>query len=122
MKKTLHVLIALAAAALFVNAAPAQEVYKPGNGVTLPRLKKEVRPQYTQEAKDAHIQGTVVVDCVVLDSGKVSNVTISRSLDPTYGLDKQAVKAAEQWEFEPGTKDGKPVAVRISIELTFTLK
>jgi len=122
MKKTLHVLLALAAVALFVTVAPAQEVYRPGNGVSLPKVTKKVDPKYTQEARDAHIEGKVVVDCVVLENGKVSNVTIVRSLDPTYGLDEQAVKATEQWEFEPGTKDGKPVPVRISIELTFTLK
>jgi protein TonB len=122
MKATLHALIVLAAVGLIVNVAGAQEAYRPGNGVTLPKVKKQVKPEYTQEAKDAHIEGTVLVDCVVLESGKVDRVQISRSLDPTYGLDKQAVKAAEQWEFEPGTKDGKPVPVRITIELTFTLK
>jgi TonB family protein len=39
-----------------------------------------------------------------------------------FGLDQQAVDAARQWTFKPGTKDGKPVAVRVHIELTFTLK
>jgi TonB family protein len=122
MKKTLHALIVLAAVVSIVNVARAQEAYRPGNGVTLPKVKKEVRPQYTQEAKDAHIEGTVLIECVVLESGTVSDAKVVRSLDPTYGLDKQAVKAAAQWEFEPGTKDGKPVPVRIAIELTFTLK
>src|SRR6266436_6301682 len=122
MKKTLHALVALAAVVLFVSTAVAQEAYKPGNGVTLPKVKKQVKAEYTQEARDAHIEGTVVVDCVVLESGKVDRAQVIRSLDPTYGLDKQAVKATQQWEFEPGTKDGKPVPVRISIEITFTLK
>ena len=44
------------------------------------------------------------------------------SLDPTYGLDEQAVAAAKRWEFKPGTKDGKPVAVRVTLEMSFTLK
>jgi len=47
--------------------------------------------------------------------------TVVRSLDPTFGLDAQAVIAARQWIFKPGTKDGQPVAVRVMIEMTFTL-
>jgi protein TonB len=47
---------------------------------------------------------------------------VSRSLDSTFGLDQEAIKAAKQWLFKPGTKDGKPVAVRVMIELTFMLK
>jgi periplasmic protein TonB len=100
----------------------APQVYAPGNGVTLPSVVKEVRPEYTKEAKEARIQGTVLLDCVVLTDGKVGNVSVSRSLDSTFGLDQEAVKAAKQWLFKPGTKDGKPVAVRVMIELTFMLK
>jgi TonB family protein len=59
---------------------------------------------------------------VVLADGNVGDVTVARSLDTTYGLDQQAVNAAKQWTFKPGTKDGKPVAVRVNIELKFTLK
>ena len=47
---------------------------------------------------------------------------VTQSLDTQFGLDAQAVKAAKQWLFKPGMKAGKPVAVQISIELTFTLK
>ena len=105
------------------SVVSAQTVYTPGNGVTLPQVIREVKPQYTQEAKDAHIQGTVVVDAVILTDGNVDqNVKVARSLDPTYGLDNEAVKAARQWKFKPGTKNGEPVAVRVQIELTFRLK
>ena len=91
-------------------------------GVTLPQVVKEVRGQYTQEAKDAHIEGTVVMTIVVQDNGKVGDVQVSRSLDPTYGLDKQAVEAAKLWEFKPATKDGKPIAIRVDLEMKFILK
>ena len=47
---------------------------------------------------------------------------VTQSLDKEYGLDTQAVEAARQWLFKPGTKDGKPVAVRVALEMTFTLK
>jgi len=100
---------------------PAQ-VYRPGEGVTQPRLIKEVKPEYTSEAMQARIQGSLQLEAVVLESGLVGDVTVVRSLDTVYGLDDQAVKAVKQWEFEPGTKDKKPVAVRIEVEITFTLK
>src|SRR5262245_55508602 len=93
--------------------AQEQTVYNPGNDVTLPVVIKQVKAQYTQEAKDAHIEGVVVLEVVVLADGKVGDVKVIKSLDPTYGLDQQAIKAMKQWFFKPGTKDGKPVAVRV---------
>lgn len=45
-----------------------------------------------------------------------------RSLDPTFGLDLQAISAVKLWKFADGTRLGEPVAVRITIELTFTLR
>ena len=97
-------------------------VYHPGNGVTLPRLVKEVKPQYTSDAMRAKVQGTVLVECVVRPDGSVSDVQVIRSLDSIFGLDGEAIKAAKQWRFQPGTRQGEPVAVAITIELTFTLR
>ena len=105
---------------LTVTAIP-QQVYEPGNGVTMPIVVKEVRPQYTKAALDKKIQGRVLLRAVVLENGHIGNdVEVLTSLDAD--LDQQAVAALKQWEFKPGTRDGKPVAVRISCELTFTLK
>ncbi len=97
-------------------------VYQPGNGVTLPRVLREVKPQYTSDAMRAKIQGTVLISCVVMPDGSVSDVHVVRSLDPTFGLDQEAMKAARAWKFAPGTRMGEPVPVQISIELTFTLR
>ena len=47
---------------------------------------------------------------------------ISKSLDPEYGLDQQAMDAAKQWKFTPGMKDGKAVDVQVTIEMRFALK
>jgi TonB family protein len=105
-----------------VSAQSRPEVFKPGDGVSLPRLTTEVRPRYTKEAMDAKIEGTVTLRAVVLASGDVGDVELVRSLDDKYGLDRNAVAAAKQWKFVAGRKDGKPVAVEITIELTFTLK
>ena len=54
--------------------------------------------------------------------GSVSNIQVVRSLDPTFGLDQQAIEAARKWKFKPGTRLGQPVPVLVSIELTFTLR
>lgn len=97
-------------------------VYRPGNGVTLPRVLREVRPQYTSDAMRAKVQGTVLLECVVRPDGSVGEVQVIRSLDPTFGLDQQAIVAAKQWRFAPGTRLGEPVSVLITIELTFTLR
>ena len=116
----------LAALAVVLSAAvvslQAQEIFTPGDGVTLPVAVRPVKPGYTSAAMDAHIEGVVRLDVVVLDDGKVGEVTVTQSLDKEYGLDTQAVEAARQWLFKPGTKDGKPVAVRVTLEMMFTLK
>jgi TonB family protein len=104
-------------------AAPQEaEPSRPGNAVTAPRLLREVKPVYTREARANKIQGRVVMEVVVLDDGTVGDVKVTESLDTEYGLDAEAVKAVKQWLFTPGTKYGKPVPVKVDIEMTFTLK
>jgi len=118
----MKLLLALVLVAAAAGSQDSPTVYTPGDGVELPRVSKEVRPQYTSEAVHNRIEGKVVLAAVVLPDGKVGEVTIKESLDSIYGLDKNAVAAVKQWEFKPGTKDGKPVAVRVDVELHFTLK
>ena len=101
--------------------APAITVYEPGNGVSAPTLVTQVKPSYTAQAIAARIQGTVLLSAVVLANGTVGEVTVVRSLDTQYGLDAQAVSAAKQWLFTPGQKDGIAVAVRVTIEMSFTI-
>ena len=97
-------------------------VYRPGNGVTLPTVLFEKRPMYTSDAMRAKVQGTVLLECVVNPDGSVGDVQVIRSLDPTFGLDQEAIKAARLWKFRPGTRMGQPVPVLVTIELTFTLR
>jgi TonB family protein len=59
---------------------------------------------------------------VVLPDGTIGNVDVVQSLDPQHGLDDNAVEAVMQWRFEPGARDGTPVPVLVSIELTFSLR
>ena len=97
-------------------------VYRPGNGVISPRLLHEVKPGYTGEAMRAKIQGVVVMEAVVMPDGSIGNVHITRSLDPTFGLDQEAIKTVSKWRFAPGTRFGQPVPVLVEIEMTFTLR
>jgi protein TonB len=97
-------------------------VYRPGSGVTLPDLLHEVKPAYTSDAMRAKVQGTVLLECIVRQDGSTSDCKVVRSLDPIFGLDQEAMKAARQWRFRPGTRMGQPVPVLITIELMFTLR
>jgi len=116
----MKLLVALA----FVAFAGIQDstVYSPGDGVSLPEVTRQVGPQYTSEAMKNRIEGKVGLDAVVLADGTVGDVTVVQSLDKLYGLDDNAVKAMKQWTFKPGQKEGKAVAVRIHVEMAFTLK
>ena len=112
--------VALTAA---LTSVSAQEVFtSKDQGVTLPSVVRSVKAGYTAAAMDARIEGTAMLEAVVLADGKVGDVTVTQSLDKEYGLDTQAVEAVKQWLFKPGTKDGKAVAVRVTIEIRFTLK
>lgn len=96
--------------------------YRPGNGVEAPRLLRQVQPQYTADAMRAKIQGTVELECIVQPSGVCSNIAIVRSLDRSFGLDGEAVKAVQQWRFVPGRRQGQEVPVIVTIEMTFNLR
>ena len=96
--------------------------YRPGSGITLPSVIREVRPAYTADAMRAKVQGSVWLECIVMPDGSVGDVKVTRSLDPIFGLDQEAIKAAKQWRFRPGMRQGEPVPVIITIELTFTLR
>ena len=110
-----------ALAARLDRVVPAQGAARPA-GVTLPVPIRRVRPFYTEAAMAAGIEGNVLMEVVVLTDGSVGDVAVVRSLDATLGLDQQAMSAVKQWAFKPGTKDGKPERVAVSIEMTFTLK
>jgi periplasmic protein TonB len=97
-------------------------VYNIGNGVTSPVVVFKPSPKYTADAMRAKVQGTVILSAVVLPDGSVTDISIVRSLDQSFGLDEEAKKNAAQWRFRPGMFKGEPVAVRIQIELDFNLR
>lgn len=100
--------------------ATDQDVHKPGGRVTTPRLIRDVKAEYPARAKKEKVAGEVVLECVVKADGTVGDKKIVKPLDPD--LDKAALDAAAQWIFEPGTRDGKPVNVLVTITMAFRLK
>jgi TonB family protein len=121
---------------VFLNVAPttpansrnpnsqniSSPIYRAGqNGITGPLCKFCPKPEYSQEARDANIQGTVYLQVEVLANGSVGETKLTRSLEKS--LDEEAIKVVrEKWIFTPGTdRDGNPVNVIVPIEVTFQL-
>ena len=101
---------------------PPAGVIRLDKTVTAPKLIRETKPRYTDDAKRAKIQGVVHVEVVVKTDGTVGDTRVTRSLDKEFGLDSRAVEAVKEWRFVPGQKDGVAVPVLVEIELTFTLR
>jgi TonB family protein len=97
-------------------------VYDLGAGITAPVPVVTPHPEYTAAAKRAKIQGAVRVRCVVRQDGLCADVIVIRSLDQTYGLDDEAVRALRDWRFRPAMRAGAPVATRIDFEMRFALR
>jgi len=93
--------------------------YRVGGGVTAPRVIYAPDPEFSEEAREAKHQGVVVLWAVVGTDGHTHYIRIMRRLG--MGLDEKAADAIGRWRFEPGRKDGVPVAVQINIEVTFRL-
>jgi TonB family protein len=94
-------------------------VFRIGGGVTAPALVFKKEPEYSEEARKAKYQGTVILYVEVDPSGHATNIRVQRSLG--LGLDEKAIEAVRQWKFKPGYKDGRPVTVAATIEVNFRL-
>ena len=93
--------------------------YRVGGGVSAPRPIYAPDPEFSDEARKAKYQGTVILWVVVGPDGRTHDIRIQRTLG--MGLDEKAIQAVSQWRFEPARKDGMPVAVQVNIEVTFRL-
>jgi periplasmic protein TonB len=94
-------------------------VFRTGGGVSSPILVSKKEPEYSEEARKAKYQGTVLLYVEIDTNGRAQNIRVQRSLG--LGLDEKAVEAVKQWKFKPGMKDGKPVIVAATIEVNFRL-
>lgn len=95
-------------------------VFRVGGGVSPPTVLSRVEPQYSEEARKARYQGTVVLEAIVRRDGTVDIQRVVRSLG--FGLDENAIQALKQWRFRPGTRNGVPVDVSLNIEVNFNLR
>lgn len=100
--------------------SPDQDgVYKMGPGISAPQLIYRVEPSYTDEARTAKLDGSVLLSVVVGTDGLAHDINVVKSLG--MGLDEKAVEAVQKWRFQPGVKDGELVKVRATIEIKFKL-
>ena len=95
-------------------------VFRIGGGVTPPTVLFKVDPQYSEEARKARYQGTVVLEAIVRRDGTVDILRVVRSLG--FGLDENAILALKKWKFRPGMRNGAPVDVALNIEVNFNLR
>lgn len=100
--------------------AAAGHVYTMAEGVASPKVLYKEDPQYSEEARAAKVDGTVLLSVVVGTDGLAHDISIVKGVGS--GLDQKAIEAVAKWHFQPGTLNGEPVAVRASIEINFRLQ
>jgi TonB family protein len=92
--------------------------YVVGNGVTPPVVLVNPAPLYTEQARKACIEGTIIIECVVRKDGTVNIIRIVRGLG--HGLDESAIfTIVTKWRFKPGTRNGVPVDVLVNVDVSF---
>lgn len=94
--------------------------YRPGSGIDPPRLLREVKAEYTEDARRRGITGDVELEIVVRHDGGVGDVHVLQGL--AAGLDERAIAAVKQWRFEPARRKGVPVDVLVEVAVEFTLR
>jgi TonB family protein len=94
--------------------------YRPGSGIAPPRLLREVKADYTEDARQRGISGDVELEIVVRRDGSVGEIRILKGL--AGGLNDRAVQAVRQWRFAPATRQGAPVDVVVEVAVEFKLR
>lgn len=104
-------------AVLAGHAAAQTAPMRIGPGVTAPRVIRKVEPEFSPLARANQIQGTVVLQLVVSEIGRATQIQVISPLG--YGLDENAIAAIQEWEFAPGQKDGNAVPILATIEVAY---
>jgi TonB family protein len=94
-------------------------VYSVGGGVSAPIPIYKPEPAYSEEARKAKYQGTVVLWITVDAAGGVTDCRVVKPLG--LGLDEKAVETVRTWKFKPALRSGTPVPVRVMVEVSFRL-
>ncbi len=107
--------------ALWCASAAGQQgpVYRVGGGVKAPIVLEKQEPDYSEEARLAKLQGSILLSVTVGEDGVTRDLRVRRSLG--LGLDEKALEAVSHWRFTPATKDAQPVPVAIDIEVNFRM-
>ena len=95
------------------------DIHYVSRNVTPPTVLSRTEPVYSEKAREAKLQGKVVLSAIVRKDGSLEVLRVVRGLG--LGLDENAIKALKKWRFRPGRKDGKPVDVAVNIEVNFSL-
>jgi periplasmic protein TonB len=109
-------LICCCAAWILPAQTDDEQVYDLGPGVSPPRVIKQTTPQYPN-GRGVRASGSVLIGLIVSSKGLPKDPHILKSLDKD--LDQSAVNAVKEWRFAPAQKDGKPIAVRVSLQIEF---
>jgi protein TonB len=100
------------------GAPQISAAYKPGDGITAPKVINKAEPGLTDVARFLKINGTVSLRFVVDEHGVPQDIALAHSMG--YGLDEKAVETLRTWRFQPGTSDNVPVATINTVEMTFS--
>jgi len=101
------------------NESVPAPVYEPGSHVSRPKLLHYVEPLFSTKPDEAFVEGTVTISVVVNAQGQPTDLQVIKGLNA--GQDHSAIEAVKQWRFQPGTKGGKPVSVRVNVQVAFHL-
>ena len=98
---------------------PAQTVFRAGQGVREPKRIAGSPPEYPLIARNARVQGVVILEAVIDERGEVGRIKVLRSVPL---LDNAAITAVQQWRYTPTLLNGVPVSVLMTITVNFTLQ
>ena len=97
--------------------SPQPPVFHLGPDISAPFVVAKAKPEYTEEARLAKLEGSVLLSVVIDTGGQPGDIHVDRPLG--LGLDESAAENVRHWQFKPGTKAGTPVAVRVNEEVFF---
>jgi len=100
---------------------PGEKFYRIGDaGIVAPKCLYQPMPQYTPQAREARVEGIILLQGVIRRNGHIDSLKVIRGLG--NGLDESALDmVGKEWRFEPGTFNGQPVDVQANIEISFRL-
>jgi protein TonB len=97
---------------------PPQQAIRVGGQIKEPKKLKDIKPVYPDIAKQARVQGVVILECTISPQGKVSDVKVLRGIPL---LDQAAIDAVKQWVYTPTLLNGVPVPVIMTVTVNFKL-